>query len=664
MQLNLRVEREQRNWSRARLARELGTSEYIIAQWEDGLSQPSPLFRQALAVLFERPDPLATDLAALRTEQHELAFLLLPSSPMTQTVQTRTHPYSKRTSSDISVQDKLYDPVIPGPFPGSHHLIGRARLLRQLKQHLLTYRNLALHGLPGVGKTALAVALAHDMDIRNLFTDGVLWADLGIHSRPSGVFRRWSSLIGVAPPEEDTRDRYTVQIQTLKETLRNLRLLLILDDVWQIEAIEQLQIAGPDCGYIVTTRFAHIAARLTGNTAMRIPELADDDGVQLLTRYLPEVSQQEHDTALTLVRAVGGLPLALTLMSKYLGSNAYMRQPRRLHAALSHLQDAERRLCLQFPSSPAEASPVLSSESKLSIASVIAVSDHNLPEQAQQALRALAILPPKPTTISQATALAVTGATPETLTVLCDAGLLDQHSTGAYMLHTLIADYARSQGIELEAHLRLVQYAHHFIQDHQHDMLALEAESAILLAALAYAWEQNLTLEFIQSALLFIPFLLKRGWYTQAEQILQRLLPITRSCDHLQVLEYLSTLAYLQGHYALTQQYSARGLELAQQHQDQQKITSLLSLLGSAAYEQGNYTLAEHYCQKGFQLARKHGAAEHICTLLLHLAMLATRQQQTEQARLYLQEGLHLAHQLEHPIVHAVLKRLPERHVE
>jgi len=55
MKLNhrLRQEREQRNWSQAEVAQELGTPVSTIAAWEQGLSVPSPYFLERLCILFD-----------------------------------------------------------------------------------------------------------------------------------------------------------------------------------------------------------------------------------------------------------------------------------------------------------------------------------------------------------------------------------------------------------------------------------------------------------------------------------------------------------------------------------------------------------------------------------------------------------------------------------
>lgn len=639
---HLRLQRERRGWSRAMLAKVLGTTVATVEKWEESLLTPPPSIQETLHLLFGADDKAFEYTSEATAKQDQgLAFLLLPhctpalSSP---------HEEADRTG--------IYDPGLPPPLTGMNKLIGRDAFLEQLKQQLLEHSSLALYGLPGVGKTALAIALAHNLEIRSHFSDGVLWAGLGLHPHVPGVLRRWRTLLGITPTEEETRSRQEGWIQELQAAIEEYSLLLIFDDVWHTEALDALMIGGSKCAYLLTTRFAHIARSLAADKAVQVPELDDADGIQLLTRFAPEVLQHEHDTALTLVHAVGGLPLALTLMSKYLGSNASTRQPRRLQAALTHLHDTEQRLRLQVPQAPIERPLTLPAGVEVSIESVVAVSDFLLPPPARKALRSLSILPAKPTLLTRETALAVAGVPVEVLDILCNAGLLEQYGSEHYMLHTLIADYAKAQGPEPQACLRLIQYGINFVETHYSDASALERENAMILAALEQAWNAKQYRELIRGCCLFVPFLFRWGWYTLAEQLLQRAAIAVDQRDNrqdkIQILENLSTLAHLQGNYTLARSYAQEGLALAQQEGNQEKIIGLLTALGVVAQELGDYAQAELHYQEGLVQARQQGNQAQISTLLKNLGVLAKKRGNYIQAQAYYQEGLTLARQMDH----------------
>src|SRR5260370_17675465 len=144
--------RYQRDWSQQELADLLGTTPLNISRWERGLTSPNPYFGHKLCTPFGlselelglRPDP-ALSLAV--GEAREAAVSRFP----------------------------LTDPFLP--LPAAVPLVGRAGLLTQLKCGLAATRAIALsalHGLPGVGKTALALELAYDPDLREHYPDGPL----------------------------------------------------------------------------------------------------------------------------------------------------------------------------------------------------------------------------------------------------------------------------------------------------------------------------------------------------------------------------------------------------------------------------------------------------------------------------------------------------------
>ena len=63
---------------------------------------------------------------------------------------------------------------------------------------------LSAEGLPGVGKTALAVVLAHHPAVLAHFTDGVLWAGLGPQGDAMSALTAWGNALGVDVTDQPT----------------------------------------------------------------------------------------------------------------------------------------------------------------------------------------------------------------------------------------------------------------------------------------------------------------------------------------------------------------------------------------------------------------------------------------------------------------------------
>src|SRR6185437_12020909 len=93
----------------------------------------------------------------------------------------------------------------------------------------------ALSGLPGVGKTAIALALAHDPEVQACFPDGILWAGLGRTPQILEILSQWGSLLGLTSSEAARLQQVEVWARTLRTLIGQKRLLLVLDDAWRIE---------------------------------------------------------------------------------------------------------------------------------------------------------------------------------------------------------------------------------------------------------------------------------------------------------------------------------------------------------------------------------------------------------------------------------------------
>ncbi len=404
-------------------------------------------------------------------------------------------------------------------------------------------------------------------------------------------------------------------------------MLLVIDDAWQIEEALVFKVGGPHCAYLVTTRFPYLAVQFATDGATIIHELNEHDSFILLERLAPDVVKNEPEALQGLVQAVGGLPLALALIGKYLRTQSYSGQTRRICAAIERLQDAEERLSLSEPQALLERSPTLARNTPVSLQTIIAVSDQQLEGQERSALRALSVFPAKPNSFSEEAALAVCDISAETLDALSDAGLLESRGPGRYALHQTIADYARAQLADPGAFARMTAYFAGYVEANAKDYEALEPETANVFAALEVAFARGLYTDLLRMVNAFFRFLDARGLYAQAEVHLKRAEDATRSEQDgvglAVVLLNLGKIAERQGDYVQAEALLQEGLVLARQRGDGEQIGHLLMNLGAVATHRGDYVRAEKYGWEGLALARQQGDPEQISGMLQGLDSLA-----------------------------------------
>ncbi|HTI14432.1 MAG TPA: tetratricopeptide repeat protein [Dictyobacter sp.] len=670
--LHLIDARSSRGLSQNEVANRLGTTHVNVSRWERGITRPSPYFRRKLCVLFGETEE-ALDLVPApkkpvqNDKKSEVPEQLQADTQTEITAQSSTLSNSEDVSTpapalpiDIATDTNtkpqaLYDPAIP--LLPAIKLIGREEDLERIKKQLCERGNVALtalNGLPGVGKTALSIALAHDTDIRTHFTDGVLWAGLGPNPNMAGLLSRWGTLLGIPATQMANLNNIEAWARAIRIAIGSRSMLLVIDDAWRLEEALTFRVGGSNCAHLVTTRFPNIAAHMSVNGATMLKELNEENSIKLLDQLAPQVLDRERQKIHDLVQAVGGLPLALTLMGNYLRKQAYSGPARRVTAALERLSHIETRLSINEPHIPAESHPSLPVDTALSIQSVLSVTDQVLEEKVQKALYALSIFPAKPNTFSEEAALAVAACGYDELDALSDAGLIESIGGDRYQLHQIITDYARlrlkAQGNDA-AYDRLITYVVDYVETHKKDYELLELESSSILAAIEYAYTLRRQDEYARAVCAFAPFLILRGFYEQAKFHLERARELAENANNDQrladTLLYLGQIAEKQGDYALGETHYITGLKLARKTESNEQICEFLRGLGGLVLRKGEITQAETYLQEGLKLSRSIQKNELIYNILNVLASIAFNRDDYRQAQSYLQEGLNLAKQLE-----------------
>jgi hypothetical protein len=203
------------------------------------------------------------------------------------------------------------------------HYVERAEVLAEVRKALLNKVSplaltsavmatpAALHGMGGIGKTAIARALCGDPAVQQAFPDGILWATLGQAPDLVGELRLWIQALGGAVTESaPTVDGLRL---ILAQLLQERVCLLILDDVWRYEDAKVFHLGGPRCRLLLTTRQAEVANKL-GAEIQAIPPMMQGDAITLLEAWARgHLADADKAVKGQIVKRLGYLPLAIKL---------------------------------------------------------------------------------------------------------------------------------------------------------------------------------------------------------------------------------------------------------------------------------------------------------------------------------------------------------------
>ncbi|MDT0568938.1 BTAD domain-containing putative transcriptional regulator [Streptomyces sp. DSM 3412] len=290
-----------------------------------------------------------------------------------------------------------------------------------------------ISGMAGVGKSALALHLAHEL--AEHFPDGQLYINL--HGATPGMTpltpaQALAALLrdlGTAPRRIPEHPDAAAAL--LRSTLAPTRTLMVLDDAANAAQVRPLLPAGPGCAVIVTSRSPLTA--LDGAQRFPLAPLSDDESAALLRAASGRAAGL--DAAHPLVELTGRLPLALRVVAARLAARRALTPD----ALAGQLAATEGRLQhLEYDD--------LSVRRSLAVAhEALRASDREADRDAAHALRRIGALD---LPAYGAPLLARLTGTDESraeaaLDRLVDVALLEETTYGRYVPHDLVRHFAR-----------------------------------------------------------------------------------------------------------------------------------------------------------------------------------------------------------------------------
>lgn len=192
---------------------------------------------------------------------------------------------------------------------------GRADTLRRLEELLVLETGqstavpvISIVGPPGVGKTAVAVHVAHEL--ADFFPSGQLFARLGgTDTEPADPREVLGGFLSAARiPFPLVPDGVQERSMLFRSWCAEREVLLVLDDAASWTQIEPLLPGGGQCAVIATTRLHTLPLTKT----VRLGLIDDATGLELLTNIVgAERIALDPPAAQEIVACCGGLPLAI-----------------------------------------------------------------------------------------------------------------------------------------------------------------------------------------------------------------------------------------------------------------------------------------------------------------------------------------------------------------
>ncbi|MQY18355.1 tetratricopeptide repeat protein [Nocardia macrotermitis] len=309
-------------------------------------------------------------------------------------------------------------------------LIGRDAALDDILTAAGTARSASIHtidGMPGIGKTALAVRVAHRL--AEQFPDGRYFVSLHAHTpghpaaTPTDVLADLLTCRGVDP--RNIPDTLESRRNLWRDRLSGKRILLVLDDARDAAQVEPLLPNGSGCLTLITSRRRLVA--LDDSLPHALSTLHPDDAADLLRTLTGRRGESDLPAVRETVQLCGYLPLAIVLVAARL-----VHHPSWTVAQLAADLATTRDRLGEFAAG------------ERAVYAAFTMSYADLPPTRQRLFRRLSLHPgPEIDTTAAAVLDGIPAAKARAeLDALFTDHLLDEPARGRYRMHDLLHEYA------------------------------------------------------------------------------------------------------------------------------------------------------------------------------------------------------------------------------
>ncbi|MEV0145436.1 MULTISPECIES: BTAD domain-containing putative transcriptional regulator [unclassified Nonomuraea] len=562
-------------------------------------------------------------------------------------------------ADDPSLRPADAPPVVSGPPRRSTFLpydipdfSGRSAELERLVDDYRGPAVVTIDGMAGIGKTTLAVHVAHRLAAR--YPDGRLFIDLRAHTAGREPVDAAAALEALLRQLGVPADRIPVtpaeRSALWRAELADRRVLVVLDNAFDAEHVRPLLPGHSDTLVLVTSRRRLVD--LDGAHALSVDVLDEADAAELFERIVGERARQEPEAVREVLRLCGHLPLAIRISAARL-----QHRPRWTVSYLAgRLRDHRRLLD--------------------GVSAAFTLSYEQLHEAEQHMFRLLGLVPGRDIDAYGAAALAgiPEEEAEELLEALLDAHMLLQLEPGRYTFHDLLREHARSIAEDDGAVLRLLTYYLHRsraavdrlfpdslsqregipqpdapiapIRDAAEAIAWLDAERSNIIATAVHGPEICLGM----LALAMRPYLDRQAHHDDAITLhtlsLQRSRKLGRREFEARALTDLAWTYWRLGEYERAEEHARQALDACEEAYERARA---LLTLGNVALRRRQDTQAKQFLKQALDLTRIGADTWGEAHVLGILALVLERAGRPEEARRHLDLALALHRKVGNP---------------